>query len=353
MSARNPQNGATEADAARAAASRPPSPTASGPAPGAPRARAGEAGHVPVLADEALEALEVRPDGRYADATYGRGGHSGLLLGRLGPNGRLIALDRDPEAVADAGRRHGDDPRFRVVRGDFARLGELLGEEAGGLDGLLADLGVSSPQLDRPERGFGFSRDGALDMRMDPDGGPSAAEWLAAVGEEELVGVLRDFGEERYARRIAHAIVEARRETPLTRTAELAELVKRAHPRWERHHHPATRTFQAIRIRVNGELDALRALLAQAATALGVGGRLVVISFHSLEDRIVKRALRRPPPDPTVPRHLPPPPEIAHPWRVIGKARRASASELARNPRARSATLRVAERVATPGEVAA
>ena len=312
------------------------------------------AGHVPVLTDEALEGLRIEPDGRYVDATYGRGGHSRRLLGRLGPAGRLAAIDRDPEAIADARERFAGDPRFSALRGNFERLGELLATLPdgalwhGATDGLVVDLGVSSPQLDTPGRGFGFSRDGALDMRMDPDGGSSAAEWLAEVGESELAEVLRDFGEERYARRIARAIVEARAAGPLTRTAELAEVVKRAHPRWERHHHPATRTFQAIRIRVNGELDALRALLEQAALLLREGGRLVVISFHSLEDRIVKRALRRPPPDPSVPRHLPPPPAAAHPWRALGKARRASAAELARNPRARSATLRVAERVA-PG----
>ena len=315
-------------------------------------------GHVPVLAEAAIDALAVRPDGRYVDATYGRGGHSGLLLARLGPRGRLVALDRDPEAVADAERRHGDDPRFSILRGDFSHLRELLEGATGSLsaarfDGLLVDLGVSSPQLDRAERGFGFSRDGALDMRMDPDSGVSAAEWLARVPEDELVEVLREFGEERYARRIAGAIVAARNEAPLTRTAELAEIVKRAHPKWERHHHPATRTFQAIRIRVNGELDALRSLLAQAAAVLREGGRLAAISFHSLEDRIVKRALRRPPPDPDLPRHLPRPPEAFHPWRVLGKPRRADDTELADNPRARSATLRVAERVGHPNPGAA
>ena len=309
--------------------------------------------HVPVLAEEAVEALAVRPDGCYVDATYGRGGHAALLLEQLGPRGRLVALDRDPEAVAAAARRHGDDPRFRILRGDFSRLETLLADALATtsphrVDGLLVDLGVSSPQLDRAERGFGFSRDGALDMRMDPDEGVSAAEWLASVPETELVEVLREFGEERYARRIAAGIVAAREASPLTRTAQLAEIVKRAHPRWERHHHPATRTFQAIRIRINGELDALRALLAQAVAVLREGGRLAAISFHSLEDRIVKRALRRPPPDAGVPRHLPQPPAPFHPWRVIGKPRRAGEAELARNPRARSATLRVAERLADP-----
>jgi len=311
----------------------------------------GGAVHVPVLADEVLGGLAVSVDGRYVDATYGRGGHSGRVLERLGPAGRLLALDRDPEAVADARARYGDDPRFEIVRADFAALGEVLGGRAGwhgGVDGLLLDLGVSSPQLDVAERGFGFSRDGALDMRMDPDTGLSAAEWLAGVAEAELAGVLKEYGEERYARRIARAIVEARDAAPLNRTAELAEIVKRAHPRWERHHHPATRTFQAIRIRVNDELGALAAVLAEAAAALRVGGRLAVISFHSLEDRLVKRALRLPPPDASVPRHLPQPPAAPHPWRALGKAVRASAAELERNPRARSATLRIAERVEVP-----
>jgi len=306
--------------------------------------------HLPVLATETLDALAVGADGRYVDATYGRGGHSALLLARLGSAGRLLALDRDPEAVADGHRRFGDDPRFRIVRADFARLGKVLEGESGwrgAVDGLLLDLGVSSPQLDVAERGFGFSRDGALDMRMDPESGVSAARWLATVEERELADVLAEYGEERHSRRIAAAIVAARREAPLTRTVELAEIVKRAHPRWERHHHPATRTFQAIRIRINDELEALKAVLVEAAATLRVGGRLAVISFHSLEDRIVKRALRRPPPDARVPRHLPQPAPPAHPWRPLGKGHRASAAELARNPRARSATLRVAERVAT------
>ena len=358
MSTRPPQNGPASVTTPPA---EPPAPTAATGAVGdgtltPESAGASGAEHVPVLADEALDGLAVAAGGRYVDATYGRGGHSGRVLERLGPAGRLLAVDRDPDAVADARRRHGDDPRFGIVRADFAALGDVLGDVPGDasdgwgdwhgtLDGLLLDLGVSSPQLDVAERGFGFSRDGALDMRMDPDSGSSAAEWLATVDEDELATVIREYGEERHARRIAGAIVAARGEAPLTRTAQLADVVKRAHPRWERHHHPATRTFQAIRIRVNDELGALRAVLADAAAMLRVGGRLAVISFHSLEDRIVKRALRRPPPDARVPRHLPQPPAAPHPWRALGKARRASDAELARNPRARSATLRVAERV--------
>lgn len=308
--------------------------------------------HVSVLADEALLGLAVRENGRYIDATYGRGGHSRRILEQLGPDGRLLALDRDPEAVAHAEQRFSGEPRFRVRRADFAAIDHILADNPfgeidwhGRVDGLLLDLGVSSPQLDVASRGFGFSQDGALDMRMDPDAGQSAAAWLADVDEGELADVLKTYGEERHAQRIARAIVEARAERALTRTSELAEVVKRAHPRWERHHHPATRSFQAIRIKVNDELGALRAVLASAVSMLCAGGRLVVISFHSLEDRIVKRALRRPPPDARVPRHLPQPEPAFHPWRVIGKASTASDAELARNPRARSATLRVAERL--------
>ena len=310
-------------------------------------------GHVSVLAAEVVEALGLRPGGRYVDVTYGRGGHARRVIDALGPDGALLALDRDPEAEADARARFGDEPRFSFARANFAALGEVV--EAAGwsgrVDGVLADLGVSSPQLDVAERGFAFSRDGALDMRMDTGSGESAAEWLARVDEAVLAGVLKEFGEERYAKRIAGAIVAARDEAPILRTGRLAEIVKAAHPRWERHHHPATRTFQAIRIAVNGELDALHGLIRAAAGVLVPGGRLAVVSFHSLEDRIVKRALRRPPPDPSLPRHLPPPTPVpgapvtpSHPWRTLGKALRASPAETAANPRARSAVLRIAER---------
>lgn len=305
--------------------------------------------HVPVLADEALDALAVHTDGRFVDATFGRGGHAGRLLSALGPDGRLLALDRDPDAIAVARARFQGDARFAIHQANFATIEAVVKAAgwSGRVDGLLADLGVSSPQLDVAERGFGFSRDGELDMRMDPGSGESAAQWLARVDEGELADVLKRYGEERYARRIAAAVVAARAEQAILRTGELAEIVKAAHPRWERHHHPATRTFQAIRIAVNGELDALESLLAAAARILSRGARLAIISFHSLEDRIVKRALRKPPPDPSLPRGLPLPqgyPSTTHPWRVIGKAVRATAEELAVNPRARSAVLRVAER---------
>ncbi len=305
------------------------------------------ASHVPVLMHEAVDFLALAEAGKYVDATYGRGGHSGYLLSRLGEAGQLLALDRDPEAIADAHERFADESRFSICQANFADMREVLQQYGwmGEVDGLLMDLGVSSPQLDVAERGFGFSRDGELDMRMDPTSGVSAAQWLAGVDEGELVQVLREYGEERYARRIAGAIIAARAVEPILRTGQLAEIVKAAHPRWERHHHPATRSFQAIRIRINGELDAVSQALSTAVDVLKVGGRLAVISFHSLEDRLVKRALRNPVPDARIPRHLPQPALEAHPWKLVGKAIKAGKDELAVNPRARSAVLRVAERV--------
>jgi 16S rRNA (cytosine1402-N4)-methyltransferase len=310
-------------------------------APGAP-------GHVPVLLHEAVNGLAIKIGGRYVDATYGRGGHSQLILGELSPQGQLLALDRDPEAVSDARLRFKDDTRFSVRQLNFIDLEHVLRELSwiGEVDGLLMDLGVSSPQLDTAARGFGFSRDGELDMRMNPESGQSAAQWLATVSESELSQVLRDYGEERYAKRIAAAIVAARLQKPIYRTSQLANIIKQAHPRWERHHHPATRSFQAIRIRINDELNAINAAIVAAAKVLRLGGRLCVISFHSLEDRIVKRALRQPVPDPDIPRHLPQPQTETHPWKQIGRAIKASNEEVRVNTRARSAVLRVAERVA-------
>lgn len=306
------------------------------------------ADHVPVLMHEAVEALTLKDDGLYVDATYGRGGHSGFLLNRLAEAGQLLALDRDPEAIADASVRFAAEPRFSIRQANFAALEDVLKQHGwlGEVDGVLMDLGVSSPQLDVAERGFGFSRDGELDMRMDPGSGISAAQWLSKVSEDELVQVFREYGEERYAKRIAAAIVQARVDTPITRTLQLAEIIKVAHPRWERHHHPATRCFQAIRIQINGELDAIRDALAASVKALRIGGRLAVISFHSLEDRLIKHAFRLPVPDSSIPRHLPQPVQPPHPWRSVGKPIKAGEQELSTNPRARSAVLRVAERVA-------
>jgi len=304
--------------------------------------------HVSVLQAEAVQALGIEPSGRYVDATYGRGGHSEKIIEQLGDSGRLLAIDRDPAAIADAERRFKNDQRFNIVSANFADIDQVIEQNnwQGSVDGLLLDLGVSSPQLDVADRGFGFSRDGLLDMRMDPANGVSAAKWLAEVREDDLVYVLKTYGEERYARRIAAAIVAARGIAPITRTLQLAEIVKAAHPRWERHHHPATRSFQAIRIQVNGELDAIAQILAKAPAVIKKGGRLVVISFHSLEDRLVKRALRTPPPPADIPRHLPLPETAEHPWKTLGKVVKAGQAELAQNPRARSAVMRVAMKVA-------
>lgn len=307
--------------------------------------------HASVLLHEAVEALALEPSGLYIDATYGRGGHSSLLMDQLGGEGRLLALDRDPDAVADARQRFAGEVRFTCVQCNFGEMETVVSDLgwAGQVNGVLMDLGVSSPQLDVAARGFSFNHDAPLDMRMDPGVGESAAEWLAKVDEAELALVLKTLGDERYARRIAKAIVLARATSPVTRTVQLAEIIKLAHPRWERHHHPATRSFQAIRIRVNRELEAIELAIAQAANVLADGGRLSVISFHSLEDRLVKRSLRTPPPNPNIPRGLPVDVDAArrdHPWRVVAKPAKPSADEVSRNPRSRSATLRVAERVA-------
>ncbi|MBK1672542.1 16S rRNA (cytosine(1402)-N(4))-methyltransferase [Ectothiorhodospira shaposhnikovii] len=304
--------------------------------------------HRPVLLDESLEALRLRPEGIYVDGTFGRGGHSGAILGCLGAAGRLIALDQDPEAQAEACRRFSGDERFEFVRTSFTRLLEVLEARdlVGRVDGVLLDLGVSSPQLDSPDRGFSFMRDGPLDMRMDPMQGESAAQWLARADESEIAAVLKSLGEERHARRIARHLVTQRAETPILRTGQLAALIAEAIPRHERHKHPATRSFQAIRLHVNRELESLDECLAQIPTALAPGGRLAVISFHSLEDRAVKRFIRRQSEGVPVPRGLPitePPP--GRTLLRIGKACRPGLAEVESNPRARSAVLRVAERL--------
>ena len=299
--------------------------------------------HTPVLATEALAALAVRADGTYIDGTFGRGGHSRLILERLGPQGRLIALDRDPQAEQAA--REIRDPRFSFIRTRFSDLSAL----PAGVDGLLFDLGVSSPQLDDPERGFSFRRDGPLDMRMDPDSGPSAAQWLAAAEPAEIEKVIREYGEERFAKQIAAAIAAARGREPLVRTRQLADLVGQAVRTREPGQDPATRTFQAVRIHVNRELEEVSLMLPRAVARLAEGGRLAVISFHSLEDRIVKRFMQKLA-RPEVPRELPlrasemPQPVL----KISGRAQRASPEETRRNPRARSATLRVGERTAVP-----
>ncbi len=303
--------------------------------------------HQPVLLPQTMAALAVRSDGLYVDGTFGRGGHAAALLQRLGPAGRLYAFDRDPAAVAVARRRFGDDPRFHIEARSFADLGEWGAERglAGRIAGVMLDLGVSSPQLDTPERGFSFLREGPLDMRMDTRQGETAAQWLAVAPEQEIARVLRSYGEERFAGRIARAIVRRRARAPLRTTTELAELVAASVPARERHRHPATRTFQALRIQVNRELEALAAGLEGAVGLLAPGGRLAVISFHSLEDRLVKQFIRDQSRGEDWPRGLPLPGRPA-PGRLrpIGSLVRPDAAETARNPRARSARLRVAER---------
>src|SRR5687768_2654838 len=303
-------------------------------------------GHLPVMYAQVLDGLNVRGNGTYLDGTFGRGGHARGVLERLGPGGRLLLMDKDPEAIAVAMREFAQDARVAVFRGSFAELANW-NETAGGLDGVLFDLGVSSPQLDVAERGFSFGRDGPLDMRMDPDAGESAAQWLARAGEREIADVLFLYGEERQSRRIARAIVARRVETPLLRTAQLADLIASVLPRGDSKIHPATRSFQAIRIFINRELADLEAGLDAAHARLKPGGRLAVISFHSLEDRIVKQFIALHARPPAGNRRLPVAPEAFVPTlREIGGAQRADDAETDANPRARSAVLRVAEKVA-------
>ncbi len=303
--------------------------------------------HKTVLLREAVEALVTRPGGCYVDGTFGRGGHSRAVLDRLGPEGRLLGIDKDPAAEAEALKLAEGDPRFRFFHGSFALLPHQLRRMGiGAVDGILLDLGVSSPQLDQAGRGFSFSHDGPLDMRMDTSSGETAAEWLAKAPEAEIARVLSEYGEERFARRMAAALVQARAEAPIETTGRLAQIVSEANPRWEKHKHPATRAFQGIRIKVNRELEDLQALLAAALDMLRVGGRLVVISFHSLEDRLVKRYMR----DMARGEQLPPgvpvrDSAVNRRMRLVGRAVRASAAEVAGNTRARSAIMRVAEKI--------
>lgn len=306
--------------------------------------------HEPVLLREALDNLNITPGGAYVDATFGRGGHSAGILERLGKQGRLIAFDRDPEAITAAENLFGDDQRFSISQLSFSQLDVALSRAGciAGVDGILLDLGVSSPQLDNPKRGFSFTHAGPLDMRMDTSHGQTAAEWLAVVSERELAQVIREFGEERYAKRIARAIVGTRLQShagPKT-TNELAEIVASAVPSREVKKHPATRTFQAIRIYLNRELEELQKVLPLATDALRAGGRVCVISFHSLEDRIAKRFLRRASQGDPVYAGLPDIPIHARPTlKLVGKAIKPSTEEIGHNPRARSSVLRVAERL--------
>lgn len=303
--------------------------------------------HIPVLLKEAMHALNIDQSGLYIDATYGRGGHAQAILTRLDKDGCLIAMDRDGHAIEHAKAHLGHDPRCRIVR---ANLGDIDTEfDALDLDrnanGVFADLGVSSPQLDDAERGFSFTVDGPLDMRMDANCDVDAATWLNRVEESELIRVLREYGEERYAKRIARAVLQQRQSHPITRTKQLADLVAAAVPSREKNKHPATRTFQAVRMRINAELDQLNTFLPKAMKLLVEGGRLVVISFHSLEDRVVKRFMREQSRDVNYPVEIPVPAKQLRPLlKLVGKAMRPSPQELELNPRARSAVLRVAER---------
>jgi 16S rRNA (cytosine1402-N4)-methyltransferase len=306
--------------------------------------------HVPVLRDEVLEALAVRPEGAYVDATFGRGGHAEAILRRLNDHGRLIALDRDPLAVEAARRRFAHDARLAITHSAFSGLGDVVTGHglSGRIDGVLFDLGVSSPQLDDPARGFSFRFDAPLDMRMDTTRGESAAQWLARADEEEIARVIYEYGEERFSRRIARAIVRERAGEPIATTGRLANIVRGAVRTRERGQHPATRTFQAIRIFINDELGEIERALPQALAALTTGGRLAVISFHSLEDRVVKNFFREQEKGPEYPPELPVVPVFRPRLRALGKPVRPGEEETRRNARARSAILRVAERTEVP-----
>lgn len=305
--------------------------------------------HITVLLNEAVDTLVEDPDGFYIDGTFGRGGHSALVLSRLSAQGQLMGIDKDPEAIACAAERFADEPRFSIERGSFAQLEAFVRHRglAGKVDGVLLDLGVSSPQLDDPNRGFSFMADGPLDMRMNPDVGESAAEWLAHAAEKEIADVLYTYGEERHSRRMARAIVNEREQEPIVTTGRLAKIITEANPAWEKGKNPATRAFQGIRIFINRELEDLEDCLDQALEVLKPGGRLVVISFHSLEDRIVKRFIRK---YVKGDEHLPPGIPVTDDMlnirlKAVGKAVKAGREEVSDNPRSRSAVMRVAKKV--------
>jgi 16S rRNA (cytosine1402-N4)-methyltransferase len=303
--------------------------------------------HFTVLLHETVEGCVVDPDGIYVDGTFGRGGHSELILSKLSEHGRLYGIDKDPLAIETGKALELKDSRFKIINASFAELQEQL--QARGIekiDGLLLDLGVSSPQLDDAERGFSFMRDGPLDMRMDPTSGVSAEEWIAKVSAEELARVMKEYGEERFAKRMANAVIREREVQHINRTVQLAEILKEANPAWEKHKHPATRAFQGIRIHLNNELSDLEKILDQSVDVLKVGGRLAVISFHSLEDRMVKRFIRRQEQGRPVPRGLPVlDTDLGKTMIKMSKAIKPKANEVGGNVRARSAVLRIAERI--------
>lgn len=304
--------------------------------------------HITVLLNEAVAALVTDTSGFYVDGTFGRGGHSALIMQQLSVDGRLLGIDKDLAAIATANARFSDDARFAIAHGSFAELAQLVAERdmTGKVAGVLLDLGVSSPQLDEAERGFSFMQDGPLDMRMDQTRGQSAAEWINTASEDDITWVFKEYGEERFAKRMARAIIAERQKSPFTRTKHLAEVIKEANPAWEKGKHPATRAFQAIRIQVNNELTDLDSVLEQALAVLAPGGRLVVISFHSLEDRAVKRFIRRQELGDPVPKGLPiRDDQLNKRMRSLGKAIKASDEEIDANVRSRSAVMRVAEKL--------
>lgn len=304
--------------------------------------------HETVLLAEAVDALVVRPDGLYVDGTFGRGGHSRAILQKLSSSGRLLGVDKDPQAEEVGRALSIEDARFSMQRGSFADIAQFVAQQGAGLaDGVLLDLGVSSPQLDQSERGFSFLRDGPLDMRMDPERGQSAAQWLAVATEHEIARVLKEFGEERFAKRLARAIVSERMQSPIETTLHLAKVIADAHPAWEKGRNPATKSFQGIRIFINNELGDLERLLDQVLEVLNIGGRLVVISFHSLEDRMVKRFIKRHVRGDELPASVPiRDDQLNRRMRQLGKAVRAQALEVEENVRSRSAIMRVAEKIA-------
>lgn len=305
--------------------------------------------HETVLLEPAVDALIGDRAGFYIDGTFGRGGHSRQILSVLDAQGRLLAIDKDPQAISTASADFAADPRFEIVQGSFSTLASLV-ESAGKMgkvNGVLLDLGVSSPQLDEAHRGFSFMQDGPLDMRMNPNEGQSAAQWLASAAEQEIADVIYRYGEERFSRRMARAIVEQRKVAPITSTLQLAEIVKQANPAWEKHKHPATRAFQGIRIHINRELEDLETVLTQALEVLSIGGRLVVISFHSLEDRMVKQFINKQAKGDDFPAGVPVRASDLNPrMKKIGKAVKASDAEVAGNQRSRSAVMRIAEKIA-------